>query len=587
MLDETDRLIGRVGFDWKITPWLSLNWVLGNDFYAWNWSYHYAVHSSEYPYGQIYYDMYIRRDFNSDLMLVFNHQFNNDWRLGFRLGNNLYNYRVKYVSTQGNGLELPDFYNLSNSPDIIGYNNTYHYRSASLYGDMEIAFRNMVYLTFTGRNDWSTSLPADNNSFFYPSANLSWIFTELNSLGKSRALPFGKLRMSYAVTAMDPGLYNTSSYYVRAVINDTWAYGLRFPLFGYTGFLLSNFMGNEKLKPEKTTTWEIGTDLRFLDNRITLDFTYFNSYSEDLLISVPIAPTTGFTSMYMNAAEMSSKGYEITLGGQPVTTSNWSWNFTFNFTRIKNIVEKLAPDVDHVSLGGTVNSLGAREGLDYQSFFGYDWLRDENGNVIINDDPGSSSYGFPMGNYDTLVYLGNYNPDWRLGWSNEVRWKNLSFTFLFDFKIGGMLFNGTKGSLYSFGNHADQVDREPDDLYIFPGVKQSDGTPNDIEVVRDINWYNKGEGSTFSNLGGPFMEDAGWIRLREIALSYRFDSKILGNGFFKALELYVSGKNLWLHTDYTGIDPETSLYGSFNRQGFDYYNNPGSRQVTFGVRAEF
>jgi hypothetical protein len=346
-------------------------------------------------------------------------------------------------------------------------------------------------------------------------------------------------------------------------------------------------MGNEQIKPEQTSTWEIGTDLRFIDNRISLDFTWFRSYSKDLLISVPISPSTGFRSMYTNAGEMSSTGYEVVLGVQPVKTKNWAWDILVNFTRIKNVVEKLAPDVDIVVLGGLEPVIGVMEGFDYQSFFGYDWLRDEEGNLVINDNFESPGYGFPMGNYDTVVCMGNYNPDWTLGWTNALKWKDLTLTFLLEFRVGGMMHNGTRGALYYFGMHADQANREPDDLYIWPGVKESDGSPNDIEVVKDINWHNKGEGSSFTGPSGVYVENTDWIRLREIALSYQFNRKTLGDGFVKQLELYISGKNLWLSTEYSGIDPETSLYGSFNAQGFDYFNNPGTRQVTFGLRAGF
>jgi len=585
--DEVDRLIGRLGFKWNITSWMDLNYTLGLDFYSWDWKNHFAIGSAEYPDGRVYVDFYSRRNVNSDLLLNIHHQFNKNWKFNLTLGNNLFEGWAEGLNSTGNGLELPGFYHLSNAVDINTNSNTLKLRRAAFFGSMEVDYRDMVYLTLTGRNEWATTLPAEDNSFFYPSASISWIFTELDALKSSKALPFGKLRFSYAMVASDPLVYQTSIYYSQAEVSGTWTYGLRFPLLGYTGFKTSTYMGNDQLRPEQTSTWEIGTDLRFIDNRISLDFTWYYSYSNDLLLWVPVAPSTGFRTMYTNAGEMSSQGFEVVLGAQAIKSKNWSWDILLNFTRIRNVVEKLVPDVEYVNLGGFEPIIGAKVGYDYQSFWGWDWLRDESGNLIINDDPENPAYGFPMGNYDTVINFGKFNPDWTLGWTNSIRWKDLTFSFLIDLRIGGMMWNGTKATLYYFGSHADQVTREPDDIYIFPGVKQSDGSPNDIEVVKDINWYNKGEGSSFTGPGGPYVENTDWIRLREIALSYRFNRKILGDGFVKQLELYISGKNLWLSTEYTGIDPETSLVGAFNAQGADFYNNPGVRQLTFGLRAGF
>jgi hypothetical protein len=192
-----------------------------------------------------------------------------------------------------------------------------------------------------------------------------------------------------------------------------------------------------------------------------------------------------------------------------------------------------------------------------------------------------------MGNYDTLVCMGKYNPDWTLGWTNTIKWKNLSLIFLVDVKKGGKMYNGTRGTLNYFGSHADQEAREPDDLVIFDGVKQSDGSSNDIPVVKDMNWHLLGEGSVFTGPGGPYVEESGWIRLREISLEYDFDDLFPADGMIRSLSVYLSGRNLLLFTKYSGIDPETSLFGSSNSQGFDNYNMPGTMSFTIGLKMNF
>jgi len=586
--DNVDRIIGYVGFDWFFTPWMKLNYRIGIDYFGEDWKNYFAQGSTEYQNGYVWLRKYNQRDINSDLLLNFSHQLNESWSADLTLGQNMFETYSNELSGEANGLEIPDFYHLSNTSDVNTTQLTSKIRRAALFGILEIAYRRILFATFTGRNEWSTTLPPANNSFFYPSASLSWVFTELAPLLDNKILPFGKLRVSFARIANDAQPYRTTTGYNNNPITSIYtSTGLTIPLLGKAGYTLSNILGSENLKPEQTTTWEVGTDLRWLDNRIALDFTWFSQLSKDLLLSVPVSNTTGYNAMYMNAGEMKSKGIEAVLATRPVKTSSWQWDATLNFTHIKNRVEQLAPGVNAVALGILATYVAAMEGFPYQSLFGYDWLRDQDGNVIIDDDPSSSSYGFPMGNYDTLVYEGKVNPDWTLGWGNTVSWKGLSLSFLLEFKKGGTIFNGTRGALYYFGSHGDQETREPDDLYVFTGVKQSDGSHNDIEVVKGANWHLFGEGSSFTGPDAPYAEDAGWIRLREINLVYDFDDLLPENGAIRSLSVYLSGYNLLLFTKYRGIDPETSLFGSSNAQGIDYFNMPGSKSVTIGLKMNF
>ena len=585
--DDIDRIISYAGFDCVLTSWLKLDYRLGIDYFSDNWKNYFAIGSTGYASGMVWLNKYNERNINSDLMLISEHKINDDWYAGITLGQNMFETYSTELSGIGYGLQIPGFYNLKNVTDVNSTEYTMQIRRAAFYGILDVSFRNMVFFSLTGRNEWSTTMPSSDNSFFYPSASLSWVFTELGPFKKNSILPFGKLRFSYAQVANDAEPYKTTTGFTSYTINSMYEMtGLSFPLLGKSGFTLSNTIGNNDLKPERTNSWEIGTDLRWLDNRIALDLTYFNQVNKDLLLNVPISSTTGYFYTYLNAGEMVSNGIEMVLALKPVSTSAWHWDAIFNFTSIMNEVKKLAPGVDMVVIAGSAAWIVACTGYPYQSFFAYDWQKDENGKIIINDDPDSPSYGFPMGNYDTMVYVGNYRPDWILGWNNTVKWKNLSLSFLLDVKKGGKMWNGTRGSLYYFGNHADEEAREPCDLVVFEGVKQSDGSPNDTQVVKGANWYFMGEGSVFGGPGGQFIEDAGWVRLREITLGYEFDERILGN-VIKSLSLYISGRNLWLHTKYNGIDPETSLYGSSNGQGFDYFNNPGSKGVTIGIRLAF
>jgi len=587
--DDVNHMIGHIGFNWFVTNWMQVKYKLGGDFNNTHFKNYYAIGSNEQANGSVHVVSSNHRIINSDLIIQLNHRFNNHWETSFKLGHNMFESFGNSVSGRALGLELPGFYHLSNSSDITTSESSSQVRHAGMFGDLELSYNQMVYLSLTGRNDWSTTLPKDNNSFFYPSASIGWVFTGLNFLKDNKILPYGKLRFSLAQIANDPGPYQTFTGYYRPWIWDYYSWvGLNFPLLGETGFTLSNTLGNPELEPELTTSWEMGVDLKFLDNRLAVDFTYFNNYSDGLLLPVQLSGASGFYQVNMNAAGMSTKGIEAIIYGNPIRKTNWHWDFTFNFTRYKNMVEHIPDNMESLGLGWRDPWLVAKEGYPYQSFFGYDWYRDENGKILIDDDAESPGYGFPLG-YDTeeTIYLGKVNPDWTLGWTNNLIYRNLTLTFLLEFKKGGNMFNGTKGSLYYYGAHKDQESREPGDEVIFEGVKVSDGSTNDIKVVKGQNWYFNGQGSTNTGMGSPFIENAGWIRLREIALTYNIRESIFKDGWIKGLEFYIACKNLWLQTEYSGIDPETSLYGAYNAQGIDYYNNPGTKSYTLGFRASF
>ena len=394
--DDVNRMIGYVGFNWYVSKWMKVDYKLGGDFYNAYHKNYYAIGSNGFSDGSVYVLSSNHRDINSDLILQFDHRFNKHWAARLRLGHNMYETNVKDVDGTALGLELPGFYDLSNSNDVSTSEYSYQIRRAGIYGDLEISYDQMVYLTLTGRNDWSTTLPEKNNSFFYPSASIGWIFTELNFLKGNKVLPYGKLRFSIARVANDPLQYQTVTGYERAEIYNYPSYSsLTFPLLGKTGFTLSNTLGNPDLEPEQTTSWEVGIDMKFIKNRISIDFTYFSNYSDGLLMPVGLSGASGYYEINMNAAEMSTKGIEAVLYGNPIQNTDWHWDFTFNFTRYKNRVEKILANMDAFRLAFGNPWVMAKEGYPYQSFFGYDWYRDENGNVLIDDDPGKSGLRIP------------------------------------------------------------------------------------------------------------------------------------------------------------------------------------------------
>jgi TonB-linked SusC/RagA family outer membrane protein len=609
--ENVNRFTGSTNLNINFTDYLDLVYNVGIDWYNRRYQNTFAINSRAYPTG--YMDEYMNYSgiFNSDLLLKFNKDLNEKINLKVTVGNNFYSSFSKYLYGDATVLEIQDFYQLSNSANNTVSTGIGNYRTMALFGDINFAYDNMLYVTVTGRNDWSTTMPEANLSAFYPSVGVGFVFTELEALQGNNILSFGKLRGSIARTANIAGAYNTTNYFNAAGAGDGWTNGVVFPYQGSAGFAVSNGLGNSDLKHETMDSWEIGTELRFLKSRIGLDLAYFYNKNTDLLMSVPIAASSGFTSAYMNAATMESKGIEITFDAGIVKSKDFNWDILANFTKIKNTVLELAPGVENLFLGGfTTPQVRAVAGEDYGSIFGEDWTRDAEGNILINDDP-TDDYrdGYPWTNPSgEMVPLGNVNPDWIANITNTLTYKNISLSFLLDIKKGGQMYNGTHFTMNSFGTSKATENREvyytaegtidfdktpSENIVVFDGVYghlDADGNPvssgkdNVTPVVLDQKWF-QGNGGNFG--GGPAsaaIEPTDWIRLRDVTLSYNLPIK---NKIIKDAMIYGTGKNLLLFTPYSGIDPETNLQGASNGQGMDYFNNPGTKSYMVGLKVTF
>jgi hypothetical protein len=509
------------------------------------------------------------------------------------------------------GLEIPDFYNLSNSADIEAGLREERYRTTALFYDLNLEYADMVFLEVSGRQEWSTTLPEENNSAFYPSANLGFVYTELPGIRGNPVLSFGKIRGSVARTGNLAFPYLTERYYTHTSTGDGWTTGVSFPWMGTTGYRVSYYLRNQSLGNETMTSFELGTDLRFLIDRFGIDFTYFRNKNTDLLMRIPVIYTFGYEWMYTNAGEMQTRGYELVLSGR-ILTGQFNWDIHVNWTKMTNSVNALAENVGYVGLGGfTYPHSRAVAGTEYGTIYGFDWYRDENGIILINDDP-LDAYrdGYPMPDEREMVAIGNPNPDWQLNIINTFSYKGVSLSALLDIRKGGQMYNGTAYAMNYFGTHERTVNREVawtpygtvdfantpvENIVVYDGIMGhfdnygnpiSSGIQNTIPVVNDEDFF-EGYGSNFG--GGPSwaaIEPADWIRLREITLSYTFPKNLLGKTFSQ-LQVYFTGRNLYLWTPYTGVDPETNLMGNSNAQGFDYFNMPGTKTYTLGVKLSF
>jgi hypothetical protein len=605
LTDDVNRIIGNVGFRYTPLTWMSVQYKLGTDVYTDRRDYHFGIGSRQFPSGQVTSDNHFNKDINSDLIITLNKSFGANWSTTVILGHNMYSTLYQQVYAEGNGLTVPEFYHLSNASSYINREEKDRKRTAAFYGDFGVSYKGMVFVDVTGRQEWSTSMPKGSNSFFYPSVNAAFVFTEIPALKDNNILSYGKLRAAYAMNAYDADIYSTADVFNIGNIADGWTItGLSYPFIDVPGFTFNDVAPSKDLKPEKLRNIEFGADLRFLNSRLTLDISYFDNLSEDLLLSVPFSGAMGYSSIYMNAGSMENKGIELTVGLTPVKTSIFTWNALVNFTKIENKVIELAEGVENVSLGGfTGSQIRAVAGEPYGNIYGDSWLRyDENGDgrsqpeepIIIIDDPDAWNYGYPEYSPEEIV-VGNIQPDWLMGITNTFTIKDLTISALIDIRQGGDIWNGTRGALYYFGTHGDTEDRETA-TKVFPGYKGHWDENGDLvytgvknDIVSDLNqgWYIDGEGSGFTGPSEQFVEDGSWVRLKELTVSYDFRSALKNTFLRNGATLYFTGRNLWVQTDYTGVDPETSLYGAHNAQGMDYFNMPGTRSYIFGLRVAF
>lgn len=598
--DNVNRTFGYVQLEYVPLDWLKVNYRLGLDTYSDRREQIFAVYSRTLPNGRIINDQWNYTEMNQDLTASANKSFG---KLGANLlvGFNANQRNRDNIYQQGDGLVIPEFYNMSNASTQIAAQTMDRRRLWGIYGELSLDWDNFLYLTATARRDQASTFGDVGTGIFYPSVSLGYVITDHIEGLKSNVLNYAKLRASWAKVGIEPPFGSNRTYFEQtttgAGLTSGWINGIDFPFMGQAGFTQDNVIGNPNLRPEFTITTEFGADLGFFDNRLTVEFTYYNQQSEDLIVAVPKAYSSGYGFIYENIGKMENKGIELVVGADIVRTDDFNWNFSANFTRNRNRVVELAPGVDVISLPWGFFGANQRLVVDqaYGTLYGDDWARDADGNAYVDEN------GYPVYS-STEVVVGDPNPDWLMGINNVVTWKNWTFNMLWDIRQGGDIWNGTRGALYYFGTHQDVADGRGE-TFVWEDVVQGNtgvyapgttiggndvsGQPNNTPIVRDETSYALGPLSGFTGASRPFIEDGSWIRMRQIGLSYRFDEAVFEGTFIKGLSLNFTGRNLLLFTDYTGVDPETNLSGATNSQGADYFNMPNTKGYIFGLKANF
>lgn len=594
-----NRLIGNVQLDYAMGKGFGALYRIGTDIYQDNRHQYYDIGSSQIPTGSIFDDRFTFTSLNSDLILTYRKKFSEKFSVDGKVGNNYYQTRFDELYAQGDILTASDYDNMDNAAVVKSSNFITPYRRISGYFDLNFNYNSLLYLQITGRKDWSSTLPVNRRSFFYPSASLSFVFSQLGAIKTSTVLSHGKLRLSAAQVGKDAIPFALNNYHIKAAFADGFTNGITYPIDGVPGFGRSITLGNSNLKPEKTTSYEAGMELQFFNNRLGIDVTGYYTLGEDLIVIAPLSASTGYTAQVINSGSIETKGVELQLTGRPISDKNFRWESFVNFSSYKNKILRLAEGVDQITLNGFVGTTIAQiAGYGAASVFGYGYFRDDQGNIVIEDRPGDAQH-YPIAPA-IQKFLGNSNPKFLLGFGNTLTFKNMSLYTLLDWKNGGIMWNGTRGSLAAMGTS--DLTNNRGEMHLFKGVlghlndagelvhidangneAPGPGAVNTIRVPLNEAWY-LGNGGGFGNLNEAFIEDASFIKLREATLAYDCSTLIKNARVLKGISLGMFVRNIILWTPYNGIDPETSLTGATSAQGIDYFNMPGSATYGFNIK---
>jgi outer membrane receptor protein involved in Fe transport len=583
--DTRDRIIGNASVTYEFNDWLRLTGRSGTDWYQENRQWVQPAGTfglyvgrrgeSVGENGGYENEIRYRQERNSDFLLTANRYFGENLSMVVNAGGN---HRTNEYHEDYNwvrALVVPGVYNLQNAAETPFIQNWLEKKEVnSLYASANFGYRDFLFLDVTGRNDWSSTLPDGNNSYFYPSIGGSFVFSDVMNIP---GVSTGKVRASWARVGNDAAPYQLAS-----------IFGANTAFLGQPRFTVGNTIANAALKPETTESWEVGTELSFFDGRFTADAAYYNKATTDQILGIQVSQTSGFTNQVVNAGRVENHGYELSLTATPIRTSGgFEWEMQTNFGRNFSKVAELTGDLQTVVLG-TYWSLNveARKGEPYGALFGNGYLRDSQGNIVV------SSSGLPRRDPVRRV-LGNYNPDWVGSLRNSFRFRGLDLSFLLDTRQGGEVFSVTQ----MFGRYAGvlaETDRgrcvvggevggmpacDATTGIIVPGVKVTatgDTVANDIPTSAERYFH-----SLYGNHEAQIY-DASYVKLREATLGFTLPTSMTRRMGVTGMNVALIGRNLALWTDVPNIDPETGFDAS-NIQGLEFGQLPTPRSIGFSV----
>ncbi len=568
----------------KGTAGAELNWFSFDDFKA--------PTTPGYESGYLQQSQFKNRMYNFELIATYNNRWG-DFDFTGTGGGNLYKVDNRTNITTAQEMQIRDVVALMSFNETSLQENSYRKQINSLFAAVNLGWRNMLYLDATIRGDKSSTLPSGNNTYIYPSVSGSFVFSEL--IKRGNILPYGKIRLSYAQVGSDTDPYQLGLVYTKS----------KFTYPGFTiGFIDNTTIPNKNLKPTRTNSFEVGFETKFLNNRIGLDFTYYNQISKDQIMGMASSWATGYPYRLINAGEIQNQGVEIALNTRPLIIGDFSWDLGINFSKNNNKVRKLVDDMDMFELEKASwldVQVAAKVGENFGSIVGPDFQRNDNGDILI--DPAT---GLPM--YDKSNHvLGNASWDWTGGLSTTFHYKNFGLTALFDVKVGADLYSMSARAAHESGKslatltgreewYKSEEERQaagiakgdaswtPTGGFVAPGViDNGDGTyrPNDIKINPEDYWM-----SVCRNAPSMFIYDNSYIKCREITLTYQFPKKWLGKVVQDMSLSFVTRNPFIVWKNIPDIDPDSN-YNNTTGMGLEYGSLPSRKSFGFNLYVKF
>jgi TonB-linked SusC/RagA family outer membrane protein len=586
-----ERIIANMHADMKLTDWAQIDFSLGSNVNTLNRREITEISSrAAEGLGRLTADSYRKQEIESNLFLTLKPKIGEDFSLRTIVGLNYNQRTATRVTDIGNKFIARGTYSLQNTSQQIFDTDTYERRRLmGIYADASLGYKGWAYITLTGRNDWSSTLPVSNRSYFYPGVSGSLIFTDALKL-ESKILDFGKIRVGYAKVGRDADPYS---------LLNVFEIGKNF--LGQSTETIPNSANKPDLKPEFTKEFEIGTQLSFFNKLVELDFTYYNKNSNNLIAPVSTAPSSGYGQYYTNFGNINNKGQEIELTVRPLRGKEFNWEINSSFTRNRNFVTKTMEGVQRFPILNVLTTVGpyVEAGMPFGYLRGTTSARDEEGNLLINPSTGGMIENLDQG------MIGDPNPKYKLGVTNTFTYKGLSLGILFDMTKGGSIYSTTISSLLGRGVTKDTEDRS--DLYVIPGVYADpitlkpilDGSGNKIQnttrLTQNDLWFspNATLGQTFAiNTATEWNTyDATVYRLREVTLAYNVPKSLFKKVPIGSLVVSLTGRNLWFVAPnvpkYTNFDPEVNSFGASSTQGIELSAAPTTRRYGFNLSVTF
>ena len=592
-----ERLYGNVMVTYPVNDYIKVSNRFGGDVSNTNvklWRAITQVDRNDYndDVGRVVIQDYFNREINNDLMLTFDKNIGGDIFLNVLVGHNINQREFRSSSARVTGLDLPNYFDLSNSsstPVVDEYSEKR--RLIGAYSSVNLSYKDFIFLTLNARNDWSSTLPKENRSFFYPGANVSVDLTGFVP-ALENIFTLAKVRAGWAKVGKDANPYLINSVFVRGEQTDGYRF-LRYPLAGnINSFEVSDRLGNPNLTPEFTTEFEVGTDLRFFNGRARIDATYYDKTITDLIWNVNLSYTSGYSRQTLNLGELTNKGIELLVQASPFVSSDFEWEISFTYTKNNNKLVRLIEGLDQIDLGGT-SSLGfvAKPGQPVGLFLGPVALTDDQGRIVVN------SQGLPTSAPENQIYANSQN-DFMAGIRNNLTYKGISLSFTFDIRHGGYMYSRTSEMMHFTGTAPNTVynDRQP---FIVPNSvvkvdEDDDGNPIYGENTTPIDagnlytyWGQSYGGGLFNK---RFLVSKTFTKLRELRISYSLPAAILSTTPFTEVEVSLIGRNLfiWTPSDNHYVDPESTTFGNDLAADYGEYSaTPTVKSMGINLRVTF